>query len=65
MIFSVSELICFLSASTTILRGTVILTGTPQGVGMATGRYLLPGDVVKVSESRIGSLTNQVKEELS
>ena len=35
MIFSVSELIAFFSASTKLLPGTVILTGTPSGVGMA------------------------------
>jgi 2-keto-4-pentenoate hydratase/2-oxohepta-3-ene-1,7-dioic acid hydratase in catechol pathway len=35
MIFSVAEIIAFLSGSTTLLPGTVILTGTPEGVGMA------------------------------
>ena len=35
MIFDVPTLIEFLSGSTTLLPGTVILTGTPHGVGMA------------------------------
>lgn len=62
MIFSVRELIVFLSADTTLLPGTVILTGTPQGVGMARTppRYLRPGDTVTIEIDGIGSLTNPV-----
>ena len=62
MIFSVRELIVFLSADTTLLPGTVILTGTPQGVGMAQNppRYLKSGDVVTVEIDGIGRLTNPV-----
>ncbi|MDQ3621571.1 MAG: fumarylacetoacetate hydrolase family protein, partial [Verrucomicrobiota bacterium] len=50
MIFDVATLIEFLSGSTTLLPGTVILTGTPHGVGMARQppRYLQPGDEVSV-----------------
>jgi len=45
MIFDVPALIEFLSGSTTLLPGTVILTGTPHGVGMAANppRWLKPG----------------------
>src|SRR5205823_6296992 len=45
MIFGVPELIEFLSSSTTLPPGTVILTGTPHGVGMARvpPRWLKPG----------------------
>ena len=48
MIFDVPALIAFLSGSTTLLPGTVILTGTPHGVGMARRPrvYLQPGDTV-------------------
>jgi len=62
MIFDVPALIEFLSGSTTLLPGTVILTGTPQGVGMARKppRWLQPGDVVSVVIDRIGTLTNPV-----
>ena len=65
MIFPVDELIEFLSGSTTLEPGTVILTGTPEGVGM--GRtppvYLKPGDVVEVEIEGIGVLRNPVVEE--
>lgn len=65
MIFSVPSLIEFLSASTTLLPGTVILTGTPHGVGFARRppRWLRPGDRVTVEIEKIGSLTNPVEEE--
>lgn len=65
MIFDVPTLIEFLSASTTLEPGTVILSGTPQGVGFARNppRYLVPGDEVTVTIDRIGSLTNPVVEE--
>lgn len=62
MIFDVATLIAFLSGSTTLLPGTVILTGTPQGVGMAAKppRWLKPGDEVVVQIESIGSLVNSV-----
>ena len=62
MIFDVPTLIEFLSGSTTLLSGTVILTGTPHGVGMARtpARWLKPGDSVTIDIEKIGSLTNPV-----
>ena len=65
MIFDVPALIEFLSASTTLAPGTVILTGTPHGVGMARRPrvYLQPGDTVTVEIDGIGALTNPVEEE--
>jgi 2-keto-4-pentenoate hydratase/2-oxohepta-3-ene-1,7-dioic acid hydratase in catechol pathway len=65
MIFDVPTLIEFLSGSTTLLPGMVILTGTPQGVGVARNpqRFMKPGDVVTVAIEKIGSLTNPVIEE--
>ncbi|MEQ2009155.1 MAG: fumarylacetoacetate hydrolase family protein [Limisphaerales bacterium] len=65
MIFDVPALIEFLSGSTTLLPGTVILTGTPHGVGMAQKppRWLRPGDVVTIEIEGIGALTNPVQEE--
>jgi len=65
MIFHVAALIEFLSGSTTLAAGTVILTGTPEGVGMARTppRWLAPGDVVEVEIERIGRLANPVVEE--
>ncbi|MBL4576408.1 MAG: fumarylacetoacetate hydrolase family protein [Opitutaceae bacterium] len=65
MIFSVPEIIAFLSGSTTLLPGTVILTGTPQGVGMSAKppRYLKAGDSVTIEIDQIGALTNPVENE--
>jgi 2-keto-4-pentenoate hydratase/2-oxohepta-3-ene-1,7-dioic acid hydratase in catechol pathway len=62
LIFDVPTLIAFLSGSTTLQPGTVILTGTPSGVGMARTppRWLQPGDVVTVEIDGIGALTNPV-----
>ena len=63
MIFNVPALIEFLSGSTTLLPGTVILTGTPHGVGMAAKppRWLKPGDNVTIEIEKIGQLTNPVE----
>jgi len=65
MIFSVAEIIEFLSGSTTLEPGTLILTGTPEGVGM--GRkppvFLKAGDVVEIEIEGIGVLRNPVVEE--
>ncbi len=65
MIFSVAELVSFLSQSTTLLPGTVILTGTPAGVGAARTppRWLCVGDVVEIAVEGIGTLSNPVAEE--
>jgi 2-keto-4-pentenoate hydratase/2-oxohepta-3-ene-1,7-dioic acid hydratase in catechol pathway len=65
MIFDVPALIGFLSGSTTLLPGTVILTGTPHGVGMAQKppRWLKPGDSVTIEIEKIGTLTNPVVNE--
>ena len=65
MIFSVAQLIAFLSEGTTLLPGTVILTGTPSGVGFVRQPpvFLKPGDVVTIEIERIGTLTNPLVEE--
>jgi 2-keto-4-pentenoate hydratase/2-oxohepta-3-ene-1,7-dioic acid hydratase in catechol pathway len=65
MIFDVPTLIEFLSGSTTLLPGTVILTGTPHGVGMARTPplFLKKGDTVTIEIEKIGKLTNPVVEE--
>lgn len=65
MIFDVPTLIEFLSGSTTLVPGTVILTGTPHGVGMARKPplWLKAGDSVTIEIEKIGSLTNPVVDE--
>ncbi|MFN3168484.1 MAG: fumarylacetoacetate hydrolase family protein [Phycisphaeraceae bacterium] len=62
MIFSVAELIAFLSQDTTLLPGTVILTGTPPGVGWAREpkKLLRPGMRAVVEIETIGRLENPV-----
>ncbi len=65
MIFDVPTLIEFLSGSTRLLPGTLILTGTPHGVGMARKPpvFLKDGDEITVEIEKIGSLTNPVRDE--
>jgi 2-keto-4-pentenoate hydratase/2-oxohepta-3-ene-1,7-dioic acid hydratase in catechol pathway len=65
MIFSVARLIEFLSTGMTLKPGTVILTGTPSGVGFVRKPpvYLKAKDKVEVRIERIGSLVNPVIEE--
>lgn len=65
MIFDVPTLIEFLSASTRLAAGTVILTGTPHGVGFARipPVFLQAGDTVTIEIDGIGALTNPVLEE--
>lgn len=62
MIFDVATLISFLSASTTLLPGTLIITGTPHGVGMGftPPRWLRAGDEVTIEIEGIGTLTNPI-----
>ncbi|MDZ4781983.1 MAG: fumarylacetoacetate hydrolase family protein [Planctomycetia bacterium] len=65
MIFNVPTLIEFLSGSTKLVPGTVILTGTPHGVGFVRKPpvFLQPGDKVTIEIDQIGQLTNPVIEE--
>jgi 2-keto-4-pentenoate hydratase/2-oxohepta-3-ene-1,7-dioic acid hydratase in catechol pathway len=62
MIFSVAELIAFLTSVMTLEPGDVIATGTPSGVGAARTppRWLRSGDVVEVELAGIGTLVNPV-----
>jgi len=67
MIFDVPALIEFLSASTTLLPGTLILTGTPHGVGMARKPpvWLKSGDHISIVIEKIGTLHNYVELEFA
>lgn len=66
MLFSVREIISFLSGSTTLLPGTVIFTGPPPGVGMARNPkiWLRERDLVEIDIESIGVLKNPVKVEV-
>lgn len=60
MIFTVAELVAHASRLMTLEPGDVILTGTPSGVGAATGEYLKAGDVMTVTVGPLGTLRNPV-----
>ncbi len=62
MVFDVRTLISFLSADRTLPAGTVILTGTPSGVGYARKPpvWLQSGDVIEVEIEGIGTLSHPV-----
>lgn len=64
MLFPVATLVAQLSRGTTLQAGTVILTGTPAGVGFARTppRFLADGDVVEVEITRVGALRNAVRQ---
>jgi 2-keto-4-pentenoate hydratase/2-oxohepta-3-ene-1,7-dioic acid hydratase in catechol pathway len=65
MIFTVAELIAFISDGITLEPGDLILTGTPAGVGWARKPplFLADGDEVTVEIEGVGSLTNPVRRE--
>ena len=60
MIFPVDECIAVLSQGFTVRAGDVIATGTPDGVGAASGRFLKVGDEVEAEVERIGILKNTI-----
>src|SRR5438067_2173249 len=60
MIFPVDECIAVLSQGFTLLPGDVIATGTPEGVGAATGKLLEVGDKMEAEVEKIGVLANKV-----
>ncbi len=62
MIFPVAELIEFLSTDMTLLPGTIIMTGTPSGVGFVRKPpvFLKPGDIIEMTIDKIGKLSNPV-----
>jgi 2-keto-4-pentenoate hydratase/2-oxohepta-3-ene-1,7-dioic acid hydratase in catechol pathway len=55
MIFTVKQLIAFVSSVMTLEPGDFLLTGTPAGVSP-----LNPGDIVEVSVEGVGTLSNPV-----
>lgn len=59
LIFDVPHLVAYLSAIMTLQAGDVIFTGTPEGVGMATGNLLRDGDVITTAIEGIGTMENR------
>jgi 2-keto-4-pentenoate hydratase/2-oxohepta-3-ene-1,7-dioic acid hydratase in catechol pathway len=62
MVFTVRQLIAYLSQTMTLLPGDVIATGTPSGIGAAwtPPRFLRPGDTVVISIDGVTELANPV-----
>jgi 2-keto-4-pentenoate hydratase/2-oxohepta-3-ene-1,7-dioic acid hydratase in catechol pathway len=63
MVFPIAAIVAFLSDLVTLQPGDVIATGTPSGVGSATGTYLRPGDRIRATIEPIGTLENPVEAE--
>ncbi|MBK1782467.1 fumarylacetoacetate hydrolase family protein [Advenella sp. WQ 585] len=66
MLFSISELIAYISSFTVLTPGDVIVTGTPGGVGFKKEPplYMKDGDEVTIQVSKIGCLTNTIFKEI-
>jgi 2-keto-4-pentenoate hydratase/2-oxohepta-3-ene-1,7-dioic acid hydratase in catechol pathway len=62
MLFDVTELLVYLSATMTLVPGDVILTGTPPGVGLGFKPpvFLQPGDVIRCEVDALGYIENRV-----
>lgn len=61
MIWSVKEILRHLSQGTTVRAGTVVMTGTPSGVGYFRKEFLQDGDVVEVEIEGLVKLVNTMK----
>lgn len=60
LIFNIPKIIAFLSQGTTLEQGTVIMTGTPAGVGAVDQKYLKHGDLVEIFIEHIGTLSHKI-----
>jgi len=63
MIYSVAQQIAHLSTVMTLMPGDLLATGTCAGVGVASNKFLQPGDVVRVEIDGIGYIENRIVEE--
>jgi len=65
LIFSIPQIIAYISSFTTLSPGDIIATGTPDGVGFLKNPpvYLRAGDVFETDISEVGTLTNPVEDE--
>lgn len=61
LVFDVPALISYLSGILTLSSGDLIFTGTPEGVGAATLRFLGDGDVITTTIEGIGTLRNRCR----
>ena len=56
----VGAILAYLSRFTTLEPGDIVSTGTPSGVGVVTGTFLKPGDVIEVRVEGVAPLVNDV-----
>ncbi len=62
MTWGVPELVSFVEQRSSFAPGDILFTGSPEGVGQGTGKFLNPGELVEASIEGIGALRNQVSE---
>jgi len=62
MTWGVPELVSFVEQRSSFSPGDILFTGSPDGVGHGTGRYLNPGEMVVASIEGIGTIRNRVSE---
>ncbi|WP_069063904.1 fumarylacetoacetate hydrolase family protein [Sphingobium sp. RAC03] len=60
MIYDIFDQIRYLSTVMTLEPGDLLFTGTPSGVGAATGNLLKVGDVVRVEVDGVGVIENRI-----
>jgi 2-keto-4-pentenoate hydratase/2-oxohepta-3-ene-1,7-dioic acid hydratase in catechol pathway len=60
LVFGPQELVDFIGQTCTLHPGDLILTGTPSGVGMASGRFLADGDLVRIEIEKLGVIEHRV-----
>jgi 2-keto-4-pentenoate hydratase/2-oxohepta-3-ene-1,7-dioic acid hydratase in catechol pathway len=67
MLFSVPEVLVYLTSAATLCPGDVVVMGTPAGVGMARNPplWMKHGDVVEVEIDGLGTLVNGVQDEVT
>lgn len=63
MIYDIYEQIAYLSSVMMLEPGDILATGTPSGIGAATGRFLQPGDVMRLEITGLGYIENRVVSE--
>jgi 2,4-didehydro-3-deoxy-L-rhamnonate hydrolase len=61
LVFDIPALISYLSSILTLSPGDLIFTGTPEGVGAASLRFLVDGDVISTTIEGIGTMTNRCR----
>jgi 2-keto-4-pentenoate hydratase/2-oxohepta-3-ene-1,7-dioic acid hydratase in catechol pathway len=63
MIYDIYDQIAYLSTVMTLEPGDILATGTPAGVGIASGSFMKTGDVVRVEVKGLGVIENKIVRE--